>query len=275
MVPIPRVASFEELNTYLLGECQRDDVRIVHGQSMSIGEAWQQERPLLRLRPTRPFACCVTRQASLTPYSQVIYETNRYSVPVEKARKTLVVKAYPFHVDILYETELLARHPRCYEHGQDVFNPLHYLALIEQRPGAFEYARPLKGWRKEWPDVYHRFLKKVQEKWPEGRGIKEFVRVLRLHQDTPAALVEQAVTQALSYGCVHFDGVSHCLHQLTHPSSQLAALDLSAHPHLNRIGTQPIDLSCYDQLVERQHSCYDQRIVTGDLFEATQAPLFP
>lgn len=275
MVPIPRVASFEELNAYLLGECQRDDVRIVHGQPLSIGQAWQQERPLLRLLPARPFACCVTRQVSLTPYSQVIYETNRYSVPVEKARKTLVVKAYPFHVEVFHETDLLARHPRSYEHGQDVFNPLHYLALLEQRPGAFEYARPLKQWRKEWPEVYHRFLKSVQEKWPEGRGVKEFIRVLRLHQDTPAALVEQAVTQALCYGCAHFDGVSHCLHQLTHPSSPLPTLDLSAHPQFDRIGTQPIDLSCYDQLVERQHNEYDQRIVTGNLFEATQTPLFP
>ena len=86
----------------------------------------------------------MTRQASLTPYSQVIYETNRYSVPVEKARSTLVVKAYPFHLEIFHETELLARHPSSYEHGQDVFDPLHYLVLLEQRPGAFEYARPLK-----------------------------------------------------------------------------------------------------------------------------------
>jgi transposase len=274
MVPIPQVASFEELNGYLLGECQRDDVRIVHGQKVSIGQAWQEERPLLRSLPTRPFACCVTRQASLTPYSQVIYETNRYSVPVEKARSTLVVKAYPFHVEIFHETDLLARHPRSYEREQDIFNPLHYLALLAQRPGAFEYARPLKGWRKEWPEAYHRLLATLREKWPEGRGVKEFVRVLRLHQEAPASLIEQAVTQALSYGCAHFDGVSHCLHQLAHPSASVPKWDLSAHPQLDRVGTQPIDLSCYEQLVERHSQDHEQRIVTGNLLEATQTPLF-
>lgn len=271
MVPIPRVASFEELNAYLLAECQRDDVRIVHGQKVSIGQAWQQERPLLRSLPARRFACCVTRHASLTPYSQVIYETNRYSVPIEKARSMLMVKAYPFHVEIFHETEFLARHPRSYEHGQDVFDPLHYLALLEQRPGAFDYARPLKGWRKEWPEVYHRLLATLREKWPEGRGVKEFVRVLRLHQEAPAALIEHAVTQALSYGCAHFDGVSHCLHQLTHPSQLLPQLDLSAHPHLETIGSHPIDLSCYEQLVERHPTDHEQRIVTRNVLETTAA----
>src|SRR6266699_635947 len=112
MVPIPRVASFEELNAYLLSECQRDDVRVVHGQHVSIGQAWQHERPLLRPLPLRPFACCVTRQVHLTPYSQVLYDTNRYSVPVEKARRELVVKAYPFRIEILHESQVIASHPR-------------------------------------------------------------------------------------------------------------------------------------------------------------------
>jgi hypothetical protein len=113
----------------------------------------------------------------------------------------------------------------------------------------------------------------LREKWPEGRGVKEFVQVLRLHQEAAAPLIEQAVTQALSYGCAHFDGVSHCLHQLTHPSQSVPPLDLSAHPQLDTIGTQPIDLSCYEQLVERKFSAYEQRIVTGNLLEATPAPL--
>ena len=135
MVPIPHVASFEDLNAHLLAECQGDDVRVVRGQAMSIGEAWQAERAYLRPLPKRPFACCVTRQVHLTPYSQVIYDTNRYSVPVEQARRELVIKAYPFRIDILHESQVIASHARCYGHEQDVFDPLHYLALLEQRPG--------------------------------------------------------------------------------------------------------------------------------------------
>ncbi|HEY6543083.1 MAG TPA: IS21 family transposase [Ktedonobacteraceae bacterium] len=251
LVPIPQVASFEALNTQLLEACVRDDVRIVHGQTMSIGHAWQAEQPYFHPLPRRPFDCCVTRQAHLTPYSQVIYETNRYSVPVEQARRELVVKAYPFRIEILDTSEVIASHPRCYGHEQDVFDPLHYLTLLEQRPGAFEYARPLKQWRKSWPASYHRLLSILQEKWPEGRGVKEFVRILKLHQTYAAHLVEQAVEQALSYGCTHFDGVQHCLDHLHEPTALAPLLDLSDKPHLATVGNQPLDLHSYDQLVER------------------------
>jgi hypothetical protein len=95
-------------------------------------------------------------------------------------------------------------------------------------------------------------LRQLREKWPEGRGVKEFVQVLRLHQQYPASQIEQAVEQALSYGCVHFDGVQHCLEHLETPITALLLLDLSDKPHLVALGSQPIDLGRYDQLVERE-----------------------
>jgi hypothetical protein len=187
----------------------------------------------------------------LNPYSQVSYETNRYSVPVEQARKELVLKAVPFHVEIHDADRLLARHPRCYGREQDLFDPLHYLALLEQRPGALEYARPLKQWRADWPASYHHLLQCLRDKWPDGRGVKDCVRVLRLHQQYPAKQIEQAVEQALTYGCAHFDGVKHCLDYPPVEARALPLLDLSDKPHLALVGSQPIDLESYDQLIER------------------------
>ncbi len=251
-MPMPRVASFEELNRHLLAACRRDDVRVVHRQSVSIGQAWQEEQPYLRPLPSRPFACCVTRQAHLNGYSQVTYETNRYSVPTEQARQELTLKAYPFEVQILFEGTLLARHARCYGREQDVFDPLHYLWLLEQRPGAFAYARPLRQWRPDWPESYHRLLHTLRQTWPEGRGVKEFVRILRLHESAKAELVEQAVEQALSYGCPHLDGVKLCLEQLQVPTPPKSLLDLTNTPHLAEVGTQAVDLTCYEQLIERR-----------------------
>ena len=81
--------------------------------------------------------------------------------------------------------------------------------------------------------------------------MKEFVRILRLHQEHPAQLIEQAVEQALDYGCVHADGVIHCLHALEQPQLELPVLDLSQKPHLAELGTQPVQLQQYEQLVER------------------------
>ncbi|MGP8191808.1 MAG: hypothetical protein ACLQLT_04125 [Methylovirgula sp.] len=38
-------------------------------------------------------------------------------------------------MNIVLQSEI-ARHPRVYERGQFVFDPMHYLALPEQKPGA-------------------------------------------------------------------------------------------------------------------------------------------
>ena len=188
---------------------------------------------------------------TLNPYCQVEFETNRYSVPTDKAYPNLVLKAYPFRIDILYLDHVLARHPRCYGQQQDVLDPLHYLALLEQRPGAFEHAKPLRRWRKGWPQVYEHLLARLREKWPEGRGVREFVRILKLHGQHPAGLVQQAVEQALAHSCAHADGVELCLRQLLHQDDPVLVLDLSDQPRLVGVGSQPPNLACYEQLLER------------------------
>jgi transposase len=247
MVPIPRVDSFAALNAHLLNACRADEVRRPHGMQLSIAEAFVQEQPHLRARPEHAFACCITRAVALTPYSQVRFETNRYSVPVEAAAAQLVLKAYPFRIDVLHQARLIASHPRSYAREQDIFDPLHYLPLLEQRPGAFEHAKPLRQWRAHWPATYEQLLARLGR---QEHGLREFVRILQLHGQYPAALIEQAIAQALTYGCVHLDGVRLCLHQLLQPELP-PALDLSAQPHLQTIGNQPLDLRRYERLLER------------------------
>jgi transposase len=248
LVPLPEVADFEALNAHLQAACEKDTVRRVDRQTLTIGEAWEQERPHLRPNPARDFACCVSVPVTLNPYGQVVFETNRYSVPVDQARPQLVLKAYPFWIEIGDGESVLARHPRCYGRQQDIFDPLHYLPLLEQRPGAFEHAKPLRQWRAIWPAAYEQLLQALQAESERG-GIREFVRILGLHRDHPASLVEQAITQALTHGCPHLDGVRLCLHQLQHPEVWQAPLDLTSHPQLAAVGQQPLDLRCYEQLL--------------------------
>ena len=161
------------------------------------------------------------------------------------------MRAFPFQIEILNQTEVIARHARCYGHGQDVFDPLHYLPLLAQRPGAFEYAKPLRQWRATWPPVYEQALSQLRSLWPEGRGVREFIQILQLHMQHPASLIEQAVSQALAYGCVHYEGVHLCLNQLLLPSHAPSPLDLEAVQlaRLQQPGTQPVDLQQYDLLI--------------------------
>ncbi len=250
MVPLPRVDSFEELNAHLVAACLADDQRRVDRQPMTIGEAWQKERPHLRPLLDRDFDYSVSHAVVLNGYSQVEFDTNRYSVPSDTAYPNLVLKAYPFRVEIQHDKEVIAIHPRCYGHKQDLLDPLHYLPMLEQRPGAFEHALPIRRWRKTWPAVYERFLERLQAQGQNGQGIRQFIRVLKLHRDYPADLVARAVEQAMEYGCVHADGVELCLRQLLHPEAPPPPLAVVGEPLWAAVAAQPPDLSCYDRLLE-------------------------
>lgn len=249
LVPLPNVVSFEALNAHLLAQCLADDQRQVKGQPQTIGEAWRTEQPTLRPLPGRDFDCSVTRAVTLTPYSQVVFDTNRYSVPADQAERHLILKAYAFRIEILCRDQVIARHARCYGHDEDVFDPLHYLPLLEQRPGAFDYAKPIRRWRAGWPPSYEQLLARLRTHGADGRGLREFVRILRLHRTYAADLIEQAIERALVYGCLHAEGVELCVRQSLSPSRPLPPLDLTDQPHLAQVGVQPLDLSAYDQLL--------------------------
>jgi transposase len=250
LVPIPEVDSFEELNAHLLAACLADDERRVDRQPVTIGEAWEMEKPHLLTLPEKDLPCCITKTVTLNGFCQVEFETNRYSVPYDDRRRKLVLKAYPFRVDILYLDDVIASHPRCYAKKQDVLDPLHYLPLLEQRPGALEHAKPIRRWRQSWPPIYERLLAQLRAKWPEGRGVREFVRILKLHRDYPADRVAEAIEQALQYGCAHADGVELCLRQLMSPESSVAAIGLDNWPQLAAVSDQGPDLQRYNQLLE-------------------------
>jgi hypothetical protein len=198
MVPIPQVASFEALNAHLLAQCLADARQVKKGQPTTIGEAWRLEQPALQPLPEWAFECYITRPATMTPYSQVIFETNRYSVPTDSTYPHLIIKAYPFRVEILHLDRVLAAHPRCYGREQDILDPLHYLPLLEQRPGAFDHAKPIRRWRADWPPIYEQLLARLRADGRDGHGVREFVRILRLHREHSADQVEQAIRLALA-----------------------------------------------------------------------------
>lgn len=250
MVPVPRVDSFEELNRHLLASCTADDQRRVDRQKTTIGEAWEEEKPFLLPLPEHDYKYYVAKPVVLNGYSQVEFESNRYSVPTDQSYRNLVLRAYPFRIDIAHMDDVIASHPRCYGQKQDILDPLHYLPLLAQRPGAFEHAKPIRRWREEWPPAYEHLLERLQTD-RNGQGVREFVRVLELHKEYPPRLVAQAIEQALEYGCAHADGVTLCLHQLLEPDSQVPAVRWSEPPSWAAVGEQTPDLACYDRLLER------------------------
>ena len=135
------------------------------------------------------------------------------------------------------------------------------MPLLEQRPGAFDHAKPIRRWRDKWPEVYERLLSHLRGKW-DRRGIREFIAILKLHRDHPANKIEAAVSLALGYGCVHSDGIMLCLKQLLHPEDRVSPLDLESYPKLIGVGEQPVDVKCYEQLL---NPSWQKRVESRDI----------
>ena len=84
---------------------------------------------------------------TVSSLSLLRYRRNDYSVPTTYGHRNVLVRGYVHEVVISCGTEVIARHPRSNEREDFVFNPLHYLALIEQKINALDQAAPLAGWR--------------------------------------------------------------------------------------------------------------------------------
>ncbi len=248
--PLLRVDSYEDLNQRLLACCLNDVDRHIRGQEAPVADLWKLDKLHLLPLPRQDYPTCVTRPVKANPYSQVVFETNRYSVPHTYAGRQLVLRAYPFELEILSLENIIATHPRCFGREEDVFDPMHYLTLLEQRPGAFEHAIPVRQWRKKWPASYERLLHSLQESKPEGQGIREFISILKLHQAYASGMIEKAVDAAVSNGMMGLDGVMYQLQRLVTSTPQIAPLDLRNLPQLANIGCQAVDLRLYNQLLE-------------------------
>ena len=53
----------------------------------------------------------------------------------------MVLKAFVWEVVISCGSEVIARHVRSYEREEMIFEPLHYLALLERKTGRREYVQ--------------------------------------------------------------------------------------------------------------------------------------
>ena len=230
LVPIPSFESFGALNTHLERRClERMDARL-RGHSESIGQ--RMERDLEALLPLPPVAydACEKRAGRVSSLSLVRYRTNDYSVPVAYGYRDVLVKGYVDRVVISCGSEVIAQHPRSYERDDFVYDPIHYLPLLEQKTGALDQAAPLQGW--DLPEEFAT-LRRLLESRMGRRGKREFVQVLRLMESFKLEEVHTAIKDALRIGALSFDAVKHLV--LCRLEDRPPRLDLELYPYLPRV----------------------------------------
>jgi hypothetical protein len=227
MVPVPRVASWEELNTHLMEECRKRRERKLWGQEETIGQRFERDQAKLLPLPAAPYEACEKRTTRVSSQALVRYETNDYSVPVEYGHRQVLVKAFVWELVISSMSEVIARHKRHYGREEMIFDPLHYLSLLEQKTNALDQAAPLQGWR--LPEEFTELRRQMEGRLGK-RGRREYVQVLRLMETFSLSEVAAGVRQAIRLGAIAFDAVKHLL--LCAIEQRPPKLDLENYPHL-------------------------------------------
>ncbi len=146
LVPIPRAESFAALNAHLEARClDRMDARL-RGHTETIGQRMERDLDARQSLPAAPYDACDRQASRVSSLSLIRYRTNDYSAPVAYGHREVLVKGYVDGVVISCDAEAIARHPRSYELDSFVFDPMHYLPLLERKTGALDQAAPLAGW---------------------------------------------------------------------------------------------------------------------------------
>ncbi|MFZ1828050.1 MAG: IS21 family transposase [Candidatus Competibacteraceae bacterium] len=247
MVPIPHFASWDEFNLWLEEQCRKRQSGRLRGESETIGERLLRDRAAMRPLPASPFEACDQASGRVSSQALVRYRTNDYSVPVAFGHQDVWIRGYVDAVVIGCGGEIIARHPRSYEREEIVFDPLHYLPLIEQKINALDQAAPLQGW--ELPEAFTT-MRRLMEARMGKQGRRAYVQVLRLLESFDLADLHAAVKQALHLGAISFDAVKHLV--LCRAERRPPRLDLDIYPYLPRATVEKTSARAYMRLLDRE-----------------------
>src|SRR5205814_6247024 len=152
--------------------------------------------------PPAPYDACEKKAGRVSSLSLVRYRGNDYSVPTVYGHREVLIRGYVHEVVISCGAEAIARHPRSYEREDFVFDPLHYLALLERKIGALDQAAPLVGW--VLPEEFAPLRRLIDARMAKRRR-REFDQVLRLREVFRPEAVLAGVREAIARGVIGFD----------------------------------------------------------------------
>ena len=244
LVPIPSFETFEALNAHLEERCLERMEAKLRGHTETIGERMERDLDALLPLSPAPYDASDRHTTRVSSLSLVRYRTNDYSVPVAYGHREVLVRGYVDRVIISCGTDVIARHRRSYERDDFVFDPVHYLPLLEHKTGALDQAAPLADW--DLPEEFGT-LRRLLESRMGRRGKREFVRVLRLMETFSQKDVHYAIRDAIRLGAVSSDAVKHLV--LCGIEGRPPRLDLELYPHLPRVSVTTTSTTDYMALL--------------------------
>jgi transposase len=243
LVPVPSFASWAALNEYLAAACYGDLFRRVRGKVGTKAERLAEDRAAMLALPAETFEPRRVVQGHANSLSLVRFDRNDYSVPTAYAHHEVTVLGGIEEVAICSGTNVIARHPRHWGKEHTTFDPIHYLALLERKPGAIDFARPLEHWG--LPECFATLRRRLETDL-DHKGTREFIKVLRLLEGATLPELTKAVESAITIGATGSDAIALIL--MHHAEQPVGLFSLDGHPHLKSVAIDPPDLTLYRSL---------------------------
>jgi transposase len=243
LVPVPSVESLAALNATLEDQCRRDQERHVRGKPGTIATGLVEDRSAFLALPARPFEARRVASTTVDSLSLATFDRNEYSVPTKYAYRELTVIATVEEVKFVHEDQVVARHPRCWDREKSCFDPIHYLAVLERKPGGFDYARPLADW--QLPECFDLLRRRLEAE--DRHGTRAFIRILRLLEHHSLEQLTDAIEYALDLDVIDPESVRVILDYRADRPVELFPLD--GRLHLHGVHVETTHVSDYNVLL--------------------------
>jgi transposase len=248
MVPVPQVKDYDELNKLLRDCCQSDLNRILRGKrSLSKNQLLAEDRIAAIALPDDKFDYRKSTSTFASSESLVRYDTNDYSVSVSYAHHQATIKASVRFIEVYHLDKLIAKHRRCWDRECQIFDPMHYLELLERKPGSLDHARPLEDWH--LPDCFNTYRRCLEAH--RDNGTKEYIQILLLLKKYSMTQIAKAIGKALNYRMYSCDVIFQFL--LTAEDYAFTTFSLAGREHLRRVVVNATEPAAYSSLVSGGH----------------------
>jgi transposase len=145
--PRLRVASYEELNAWLLERCIGYAKAHKHPEltDQPIWQVFEAERPHLVPIAGR-FDGFHATTAAVSKTCLVRFDNNKYSVASRAVGRPVEIQAYADRIVLRQDGMMVAEHARCMGRGETIYDPWHYVPVLARKPGALRNGAPFKDW---------------------------------------------------------------------------------------------------------------------------------
>jgi len=239
--PRLRVASYEELNAWLLDRCVAYAKAHKHPElsDLTIWQAFEAERPHL-VPIAGDFDGFHATQASVSKTCLVRFDNNKYSVASRAVGRPVEVQAYADRIVIRQDGMIVGEHRRRFGRGATIYDPWHYVPVLARKPGALRNGAPFKDW--PLPANLERVRRRLQS---SDDGDRQMVKILSAVLTDGLSAVEAACAEALAGGVHSADVVLNILSRQRDPGPAATILT----PEALRLRQLPLaDCARYDSL---------------------------